>query len=334
MPRPYSLLAVLTPVEREHFFPGPMEAELRSIAVRFQLTDPLALAPGEFAERLASADPEVLVAAWKTPGLPAALPSRLRYVCYLAGSVRHLVTRAQLERGLLLTNWGGSISRVVAEGALLHILAALRRLPRWTIAMHQQGAWKQGLTDAASLFGRSVGLHGFGRVARELVRLLQPFGCPLTVWAPDVDEESARSHGVARAASLESLFAENDVVVELAPLIPATRGIVGQDLLRRIRPGSVFVNVGRGAVVDEDALVRVAREGRIQVGLDVYAQEPLPPDHPLRGLPNVGLTPHIAGPTPDRHRDAGAFGLRNLRAYAAGEPMEAVVTPEVYDTAT
>lgn len=334
MPRPSSLLALLTTVEREHFFPGPLEAELRSVAGQFRLTDPLALAPGELAGLLAAADPEVLVAAWKTPALPEVLPPRLRYVCYVAGSVRHLVSRPQLERGLLLTNWGGSISRVVAEGALLHILAALRRLPRWTIAMHQQGAWKQGLTDAASLFGRRVGIHGFGRVARELVRLLQPFGCAIEVCAPDVDDESARAHGVARAASLESLFADNDVVVELAPLIPSTRGIVGEDLLRRIRPGGVFVNVGRGAVVDEPALVRVAREGQIQVGLDVYAQEPLLPDHPLRGLPNVGLTPHIAGPTADRYRDAGAFALRNLRAYAAGEPLEALVTPAVYDSST
>jgi len=77
--------------------------------------------------------------------------------------------------------------------------------------------------------------------------------------------------------------------------------------------------------------VRVAREGRVQFGLDVFSVEPLPPNHPLRGLLNVSLTPHLAGPTTDRRRDAGAWALRNLRAYAAGQPLEAQITPESYD---
>ena len=84
-------------------------------------------------------------------------------------------------------------------------------------------------------------------------------------------------------------------------------------------------------MVAEAALLRVAREGRIQVGLDVFADEPLPIDSAFRGLRNVTLTPHLAGPTTDRRRDAGAFGLRNLKAYVAGDPLEAVVTPIVFD---
>jgi phosphoglycerate dehydrogenase-like enzyme len=104
--------------------------------------------------------------------------------------------------------------------------------------------------------------------------------------------------------------------------------------LRLIRPGGIFVNVGRGAIVDEDALHRVASEGTIQFGLDVFAHEPLPVDSPLRGLRNVSLTPHIAGPTTDRRRDAGAFAVANLAAYAGGNPLRGLVTPEVYDIAT
>jgi phosphoglycerate dehydrogenase-like enzyme len=124
------------------------------------------------------------------------------------------------------------------------------------------------------------------------------------------------------------------VLVELAPLIPATTGLIDEKLLRLLPPGAAFVNVGRGAVVDEDALIRVAREGKIQFGLDVYAHEPLAPDHPLRGLPNVFLTPHFAGPTLDRYPDATAQALRNLRAFTQGLPLEAIVTPEVYDRST
>ena len=200
--------------------------------------------------------------------------------------------------------------------------------------MHREGAWKDRDTETASLFGRKVGLHGFGQIARELVRLLQPFGCHLSAFAPDVDDDTERAFHVRAAPSLEALFADNDIVVELAPLIPATTGCVTERHLRLLRPGGVFVNVGRGAVVDEAALLRVAQEGRIQIGLDVFTVEPLPVDSPFRGLKNVTLTPHLAGPTTDRRRDAGQFSLANLRAYSAGDHLQAVVDLRAFDSST
>lgn len=329
-----SLLVVLTPFEAENFFPAPQLADLRALAPAVRPLDPTGLSAADFARELAAADPEILLACWKTPALPAALPPRLRYVCYLTGSIKTFVTRAHLEHGLLLTNWGGSVSRVVAECALLHALACLRRATQWTIALHQQGAWKDGPTGAVSLFGRRIGIHGFGPVAREFIRLVQPFHCPVTVFAPDADAAAERTYGIHRAPSLAALFSSSDVLIELAPLIPATTGIVDETLLRLLPPGAVFVNVGRGAVVDETALLTVAREGHLQFGLDVFATEPLPANHPLRGLPNVFLTPHFAGPTLDRYPDATAHALRNLRAFRAGQPLESIVTPEVYDRST
>ena len=166
------------------------------------------------------------------------------------------------------------------------------------------------------------------------MRLLHPFGCRLSAFAPDVDGTAERDYGVKAAPSLEALFAENDIIVELAPLIPATQGSVTEKHLRLIRPGGVFVNVGRGAVVDEAALLRVAKEGKIWVGLDVFTVEPLPADSGFRGLPNVTLTPHLAGPTTDRRRDAGEFAMHNLRAYAEGRSLNAVVDLRAYDTST
>ncbi len=333
MPRPSSLLAVITPSEQREFLPEPLFAELRGLAPDLHLLDPAGLDAAAFARELAAINPEVMLSCWKTPALPAVLPPRLRYVCYVVGSVKKIITRTHLERGLLLTNWGGAISRTVAEGALLHILTCLRRSSHWAVAMHQPGvaAWKNGLSDSRSLFGRTVGLHGFGPVARELVALLKPWGCRVAVFTPDISTTQVEPYGVTRAASLAALFAENEILVEVAPLIPATTGIVTEKILRLIRPGGVFVNVGRGAVVDEAALVQIAREGKISVGLDVFAEEPLPADSGFRALPHVSLTPHNAGPTIDRYPDAGAFALKNLRAYAEGRPLEAVITPEVYD---
>jgi phosphoglycerate dehydrogenase-like enzyme len=334
MSRPASLLAALTAQEMHEFLPEPLLGEMRSLPGRFERVDTAQLDAAGFHRALAQANPEVLVSCWKTPPLPATLPSNLRYVCYLAGSIKGQISREHLLGGLLVTNWGGSISRIVAEMALFHILAGLRRTTHWTLAMHHEGAWKNGDTETASLFGRRVGLHGFGRIARELIGLLRPFGCDISACAPDVDGRLAASHGIRAAASLEALFAENDIIVELAPLIPETTGIITEKLLRLIRPGGIFVNVGRGAVVDEAALLRVAREGNIAVGLDVFGVEPLPADSGFRGLPNVTLTPHIAGPTTDRRRDAGEFALQNLRAYAAGRPLQAVITGPVYDIST
>ena len=331
MQTPTFVLDLLTAEEVRDFLPEPMWSELRALGGGFRHQDPLALDAAQTDLLLRELDPVVIVAAWKTRPLPQPMPPRLRYVCYLCGSVKKLVTRDQLEQGLLLTNWGGSISRIVAEWALFHVLCCLRRATSWALAMHLEQGWKNSGTETASLFGRRVGIHGFGMVARELVRLLEPFGTQVQVFAPDVDATAEATWGVRRARSIEALFAENDIVIELAPLIPETVGIVTENLLRLIQPGGVFVNVGRGAVVDEAALLRVAREGRIQVGLDVFADEPLPIDSAFRGLRNVTLTPHLAGPTTDRRRDAGAFGLRNLKAYVAGDPLEAVVTPIVFD---
>ncbi len=334
MSRPASLLTALTPQEIKHFLPTPHWSTVQALAGRFESVDTSTLEEADFHARLMASNPEVLVTCWKTPPLPAELPSNLRYVCYLAGSIKKHIPREHIANGLIVTNWGGSISRIVAEWALFHILSCLRRATHWTLEMHREGGWKNRDSETASLYERRVGLHGFGLVSRELVRLLQPFGCVISACAPDVDAATEARYGVTRSPSLEDLFSRNDIIVELAPLIPATTGIVTEKLLRLIPPGGVFVNVGRGAVVDEAALLRVAREGRLNVGLDVFTVEPLPADSGFRGLANVTLTPHLAGPTTDRRRDAGEFALNNLRAYAENRPMQAVIDTRVYDSST
>ncbi len=334
MPKIHTLVAALTPQEVVDFLPEPHWAQIKGLADDFLLLDPVSMGEGAFRERLATVDPDVLLAGWKTPALTPVSPARLRYLCYIAGSVRRLVDRVQIENGLLVTNWGGSVSRVVAECALMLTLACLRRAGYWIPAMRANGAWKDGRTETASLFGRKVGIHGFGLIARELTHLLRPFGVEMEVCAPETDPALYGAYGARPTASLERLFAGNDVVIELAPLNPGTVGIVTERLLRLIPAGGVFVNVGRGAVVDEAALLRVAREGRILVGLDVFATEPLPADSGLRTLPNVTLLPHLGGPTTDRCRDAGAFACRNLRAYAEGQALDSVISPEIFDVST
>lgn len=334
-----ALLCALNAYEKADFFPDDLWAHFTDLPFAVnELSLPLTNCR-QLPDFLTDAGAEVLVSCWATPPLPPDLPvggpGELQYVCHLAGSVKNLVPRVLIERGLKVTNWGGSVSRTVSECALLLILAALRRASAWTIAMHAEGAWKDKYTVVTeSLFGRTVGIHGFGAIARELVPLLRPFGVTISAYSPSVTDAIFARSGVRRAASLEELFSENDVVVELAPSTAQNVHVVDEALLRRIRPGGVFVNVGRGDVVDEAALARVAEEGRIQVGLDVYEVEPLPADSPLRRLPNVMLLPHLGGPTKDRRRDCGKFGVENLRRYAEGAPLESEVTLEIYDRAT
>ncbi|MFA5263286.1 MAG: hydroxyacid dehydrogenase [Opitutaceae bacterium] len=328
MKHPFRLAVSLTPFEQGSFLPEPLFGQLRDIDPQLCMLD----SRNDFAAALAKAAPEVLLTCWSTPPLINPPPS-LRYVCHITGTVKRLLTRKQIEDGLTVTNWGNSVSRTVAEATLWHILTCLRRGTYWTFAMHQGQAWRGTNEDIASLFCRRVGIHGFGNITRDLLKLLQPFGCPVSVLSSHLSADKAQAYGVTLAPSLEALFSENDIVVDLAPLTPATTGIINEALLRRLRPGCVFVNLGRGPVVDEAALIRVAREGKILFGLDVFADEPLPADSPLRGMSNVFLTPHLAM-TPDRHVDAGAFALANLQAYANEQPLKSVVTLSVYDSST
>ena len=328
----------LSDLEAADFFPGSMWAELEELLPRHRRVR-LPLANPEDWPHLWRKDPaEILLSAWQTPPLngtikPADLRS-LRYVCHLAGSVRKLVPPELVAQGVVVTNWGDSIAATVAECALMLILMALRRASFWAIAMHRQGAWKDATTTTQSLLGRRVGLHGFGSISQKLVPMLQPFTQQIQTYSPRVPDAILTRAGVTRAESLDQLFSTSDVVVELAAAIPENYHLVTERHLRLIPEGGVFVNVGRGCVVDEAGLIRVAREGRIQVALDVFEPEPLPSGSPLRGLPNVTLLPHLGGPTRDRRRDAGRLALKNLRAFLRGDALEAMVTPDIYDRST
>lgn len=333
-----NVIVALSDSEIVDFFPGRMWDELTALVPGHHRVSVPVQRPEDWLRIWREQPASILVAAWQTPGLnsiltPADIAS-LRYVCYLAGSVRKLVPRQLVADGLLVTNWGSSISSTVAECTLMLILMALRRASHWAVAMHRDGAWKNGGVMTQSLLGRRVGIHGFGAISQKLVPMLRPFTSDIRAFSPRVPGNIFAEHGVKPVPTLEELFSTSDVVVELAALTPENHHIVDEKILRLIPEGGVFVNVGRGSVVDESALARVAKEGKIQIALDVYEVEPLPKDSPLRGLPNVTLLPHLGGPTSDRRRDSGRLALNNLGAYLQGKPLEAVVSLDVYDRST
>ncbi len=294
---------------------------------------------GEWLALLQELQPEVILGAWQLPRIPDEfLQSNrgFRYLCYFCGSVRAKISRSFLEQGGIVTNWGGGAARTVAECALMLVLGSLRRVTRYALDMHVKLVWRDDRCEPfpASLFGKSVGIHGFGEVARWLRILLSPFGCRIEYYSKGVPSEVYEKYGASAVESLDSLFAGNDVVIEAEALTPETRHRVDAETLGLLKPGAVFVNVGRGEVLAPGAIERLAARGDVAIGLDVYDSEPLPRNSPLRGMSHVTLLPHIAGPTVDQYAAIRLQSLESLKCYLAGKPVPHSLRPEVYDRMT
>ncbi len=162
------------------------------------------------------------------------------------------------------------------------------------------GGWPRNRLIGREVFDRTLGLVGFGRIARRTAALAQGLGMRVAAFDPGLpaDDAGFAEAGVARAADLGALLAAADAVSLHVPLTPATRNLIDAEALARMRPGAVLINAARGGVVDEAALAEALRQGRLGGALlDVFASEPLPAESALAGAPNLILTPHVAGVT-------------------------------------
>jgi phosphoglycerate dehydrogenase-like enzyme len=328
-----SVLFALTEHERSLFFGDSLPDS--DAGARFEWVSPDDGTPSEWTEHYR---PTVIVSSWKTPALfdsPGnGFPGCVSYICHLGGSVRHIVQRTFIEQGGLVTNWGSSVADTVAEHALLLILGSLRKMGRWAEVFTEGKSWSLGAVPTRTLFGKRVGVHGFGAVARNLVSLLQPFGVDIAAYSEGVPAKTFQQFGVRQCASLEELFDGSEVLVECEALTPRTKGIVSRKLLSHLQRNAVFINIGRGALIDEEALVDLAVRKSFSLGLDVYESEPMPADHLLLANPDALLSPHIGGPTCDRLADCGRQALENIQSFFAGLPLENVISVEIYDRAT
>ncbi len=289
------------------------------------------------AEQVNQSRAEILLTGWDSVPLPECFLSdcpSVRYVCHTTGELRWLLPRNLIERGLIVTNWGSVISDNVAEGVLYLILACCRRATNSVITMHVRQGWGLSVEPQVSLIGRKVGIHGFGNIAQQLTLFLKPFRCSISAYSPPVPDSKFAAFSIQRETSLEHLFESNDVIVELEALTPQTEKLVGKKLLERIRPGGIFVNAARGRIICDQDLLEVASQGKIFVGLDVYSHEPLSPASPLRQMENVFLTPHLAGPTPDRYARCGEHALANIQAYLQSKPLNSRIGLAEYDRMT
>ncbi|WP_340375071.1 hydroxyacid dehydrogenase [Streptomyces sp. SS7] len=309
-------------VHLPRLFPAPLLARLRQTAE----IDP-ALVVRDFADPAAAsalAGADVLVTGWGCPYLDAraltALP-RLRSVLHAAGSVRPLVGEALWERGVTVSSAAAGNAIPVAEYTLAMILLAGK-----DTFVHRERYRRTHTrltpaeTAAVGNFGRRIGVIGASRVGRRLLELLRPYDFEVLLHDPYVEASEAAALG-ARLVALEDLLRHSDVVSLHAPDLPETHHLLDRPRLALIRDGGVLINTSRGALVDHAALTDELVSGRLQAVLDVTDPEPLPADSPLYRLPNVFLTPHIAGSLGNELERLGLIVVEELERLADGLPL-------------
>jgi len=269
---------------------------------------------------------EVAFTSILTPAAFAAAP-RLRWVHSPAAGVGSMLFPAMRQSEVVLSNSRGMNAAAVAEHALMLMLAAARRLPE---AVHAQAGRRwiaNELSGLPSLRGRTLLIVGLGAIGRELAGMAAGLG--IRVLATTRERGDPAADGVAEVhdpPALAGLLRLADIVVLAAPLTAETRGIIGAPELARMKPSAWLVNVARGPLVDEQALVE-ALERRVIAGaaLDVVEHEPLSPSSPLWAMPNVILTPHVAGSRDDYWDAATDLFAANLRRYLDGEAVANIV---------
>lgn len=268
-------------------------------------------------------DAEVLLTGTRLPAGILAHASRLRWIQAITAGVDRLLTPELRARDdVILTCSRGIHAATMAEHALALILAFARNLPAF---FRQQAERRWQAHTPRPLAGTTLLVVGLGAIGQEVARRGREAGMRVL----GVRRSAASVDGVDRVVSpalLREVLPEAHWVVLVCPLTEETRGLIGEAELRAMRPDAVLINLARGEVVDERALVEALRAGRIAgAGLDVFAEEPLPPENALWSLPNVIITPHVAGALPDYVDAALEVFERNLRRYLAGEPLCNVV---------
>jgi phosphoglycerate dehydrogenase-like enzyme len=278
--------------------------------------------------------------------LPAAEQApNLRWVQFHYAGVDHVAGHPLLMRpGLTATTLSGAASPHVAEYIVMMLLALGHRLPDF-LANQRKADWPKDRAERFSpveLRGCTVGFVGYGSIARQTARLLQPFGASILGakrnamqpadldYTPDGlgDPGGDLAQRLYPAEALRGMIKECDFFVVTVPKTPATTNLITAAELAAFKPGAYLIDVSRGGVVNHQALVAALKEGKIAgAALDVFPEEPLPADSPLWKMPNVLLTPHIAGHSIHYDQRAGECFAANLHRYAGGLPLLNRVDP-------
>jgi phosphoglycerate dehydrogenase-like enzyme len=305
-------------------------AELERIRAVADLDEELTISDFQQADPRLLAAVDVLITGWGCPRIGAAelaaMP-RLRVIVHAGGTVKDHIGPDVWSRGILVTTAADANAYPVAEYTLAAILLAGKGVPELASAYMADPGFSAASRPDIGNYRRTVGIIGASRIGRRVIELLGAFDFTTLLYDPylaDDDPVLARACRV----DLDELFRRSSIVSVHAPLLPETTGMVGSRQFALMSPGSVLINTARGAIVDHDALVQAVRAKGVRAILDVTAPEPLPAGHPLRGLPGVILTPHVAGSLGNELHRLGESAVRELELLAAGRQPRSPVRRE------
>lgn len=244
----------------------------------------------------------------------------LKMIAHAGGTVAPVVAPDVYETGVKVISGNDVFAKSVAEGCLCYILAALRRLEHYMGVM-RDGGFRTDVFENRGLFGKKIGIVGFGTIARHLLNLIRWFDLEILIYSSHLTDEEAATYG-ARTASLEEIFAECDVISIHASNTEKTRGMITRELMESMKSDALLVNTARGAVIDEPAMYEMLLAGRFYAALDVYDEEPPAPDAPIRQCKNALLMPHMGGPTMDMRGVVTTELCKDIARLEKGEPLQ------------
>jgi phosphoglycerate dehydrogenase-like enzyme len=257
----------------------------------------------------------------------------LRVVSNMAVGTDNIDLQACTRRGIPVGNTPGVLTESTADLAMTLLLAAARRLTDAS-AYVRQGLWNSWTPAnwlGKDLYGATLGIVGLGKIGRAVAQRARGFGLRIIYSDLQSDTSAEDSLGVTYMPFAD-LLKGSDFVSLHVPLTPETRGLIDAQALRKMKPSAIMLNTSRGPVVNTDDLVTALRQGWIaSAALDVTDPEPLPTDHPLNGLPNCLVTPHVGSATHNTRRRMAELACENLLAGLAGERLPHCANPQVYE---
>jgi phosphoglycerate dehydrogenase-like enzyme len=284
---------------------------------------------------------EILYTFW-FPFDPAEVAPKLKWIQLSSAGVDHLLGYPVMKSPVIITTTSGIHAVPIAEYVFALMLALVKKLPL-VLDYQKRREWpreRNHVLVSEELRDKVIGIIGYGSIGREVARLAKAFGMKVFATKRHVEVNTDKGYrlpgvGDPEGALVERLYPNSklremlplcDFVVVAVPLTPETYHMIGPEELAAMKPSAYLINIARGAVVDESALVEALREKKLAgAALDVFEQEPLPPESPLWELPNVIITPHVSAITPKYDDRATALFAENLRRYLAGEELLNVV---------
>ena len=260
-------------------------------------------------------------------GTLADVAPRLKWIQLTSAGADRLLGSGFIQQGVTVTTVSGLHATPIGEFILQSILLIAKKAPQY---MRSQARHEWSRFMPRELYGATIGIVGIGNIGAEAGRLAKAFGCRVIATKRSVTKPESTPYAdeIMPAPELPRLLAESDYVVLSMPLTPETRGMIGEAELRAMKPTAALINIARGPVVVQEALIRALREGWIAAAaLDVFDKEPLPADSPLWDMENVIISPHISGGTEIYNVRAVEIFAENLRRYLGGQPLRNIVDP-------